>query len=98
MRLPHDHTNFGIGTLSPIVQAVVWPISRQHDQFSSPAWTMAWRTAALVLSATGTIGSRTVSEHLPSTESAYFTGAGLVSRNKAVCSGISCACSLRAVW
>ena len=33
---------------------------------------MASRTAARVFSATGTIGSRTVSAHLPSTESAYF--------------------------
>ena len=44
---------------------------------------MASRTAACVFSATGTIGSRTVSAHLPSSDSAYLAGAGLVSMNSA---------------
>ena len=52
-------------------------------QLISPACTMASRTAARVFSATGTIGSRTVSAHLPSSDSAYLTGAGLVSTNSA---------------
>ena len=37
----------------------------------------------------GTIGSRTVLAHLPSSDSAYLTGAGLVSTNRLMCSGAS---------
>src|SRR5262249_52877843 len=70
---------------------------RPPAQFIRPAWTMASRTAVLVLSATRTIGRRTVSAHLPNTERAYLTGAGLVSTNKAVCNGISLSCTLSAV-
>ena len=50
---------------------------------------MASLTAARVLSFTGTMGNRTVSLHLPTSDNAYFTGAGLVSRNRAVCNGIN---------
>ena len=38
---------------------------------------MALRTAIRVGSDTGTIGSRNFSSILPSSDSAYFTGAGL---------------------
>jgi hypothetical protein len=50
---------------------------------------MASRTAVRVFAATGTMGNLTVSAHLPTSESAYFAGAGFVSMNSAVCSGIS---------
>jgi hypothetical protein len=43
---------------------------------------MASRTTVFDFSDSGTIGSRTVSAHLPKTESAYFAGAGLVSMNR----------------
>ena len=58
---------------------------------------MALRTAARVGSDTGTIGSRSFSSILPSSDSAYFTGAGLLSMNRFMCSGISLSCSFKAV-
>ena len=48
---------------------------------------MASRTAACVFSVAGTIGRRTVLAHLPISDSAYLTGAGLVSTNRLMCSG-----------
>src|SRR5580698_1024184 len=65
-------------------------------QLISPACTMAWRTAACAFSVAGTIGSRRVFEHLPISESAYLTGAGLVSTNRLICKGVSLSCNLSA--
>src|SRR6202042_1284364 len=61
----------------------------ENAQLIKPACTMALRTATRVGSETGTIGSRSVSSTLPSSESAYLTGAGLDSMKRLVCSGIS---------
>ena len=58
---------------------------------------MALRTATRVGSDTGTIGRRSVSSILPSSDSAYFTGYGLLSMKRLVCSGISLSCSFSAV-
>src|SRR5579885_1305758 len=57
---------------------------------------MASRTAACALSLAGTIGSRTILAHLPSSDSAYLTGAGEVSTKRLMCSGASLSCSFRA--
>ena len=59
--------------------------------------TMALRTATRVGSDTGTIGRRNFSSILPSSDRAYFTGDGLDSMKRLVCSGISLSCSLSAV-
>src|SRR6185503_14521352 len=66
--LPRRMTNFG--PPRPAVQLI------------SPACTMASRTAARAFSLAGTIGRRTFSEHLPISDIAYLTGAGLVSTNR----------------
>src|ERR1700752_4222435 len=66
-------------------------------QLIRPACTMALRTAARVGSDTGTIGKRSFSSILPSSDNAYFTGAGLDSMNRLVCRGISLSCTLSAV-
>ena len=58
---------------------------------------MASRTALCAFSVAGTIGSRTVLAHLPMSDMAYLIGAGLVSTNRLMCSGLSLSCSLSAV-
>src|SRR6185437_5527861 len=65
-------------------------------QLIRPACTMALRTAMRVVSETGTIGSRSVSSILPSSDIAYLTGAGLDSMKRLLCSGISLSCSASA--
>jgi len=59
--------------------------------------TIALRTATRVGSDTGTIGSRSFSSILPSSDSAYLTGAGFDSMNRLVCSGISLSWTFSAV-
>ena len=57
---------------------------------------MASRTATRAFSLAGTIGSRTVSVHLPISDIAYLTGAGLVSTNRLRCTGASLSWIFRA--
>src|SRR5437868_15206703 len=59
------------------------------DQFMMPAPCIAFFTWARAFSLASTIGRRKSGVHLPSKDAAYFTGAGLVSQNRASCSGIS---------
>ena len=70
---------------TPACRAITAGARRSVEQ---PACTMASRTAPCAFSLAGTIGSRTVSAHLPSSDSAYLTGAGLVSTNRLMCSGV----------
>ena len=58
--------------------------------------TTALRTATRVDSWHGTIGRRSFSSILPSSDIAYLIGAGLVSMNRFMCSGISLSCSASA--
>jgi len=59
---------------------------------------MALRTATRVGSDTGTIGRRNFSSILPSSDRAYFTGDGLDSMKRLVCSGISFVVQLERGW
>src|SRR5512146_2676451 len=65
------------------------PLHKDQRQLTSPACTMASRTATRAFSLAGTIGRRTVSAHLPISDIAYLIGAGLVSTKRLTCSGAS---------
>ena len=64
-------------------------LAGRRSQFSRPAWRIAPRIRSLVASSSVTIGDRTSSVHLPSSDSANLVGAGFGSANAARCSGIS---------
>ena len=63
--------------------------ARSAVSCSSPAWRIAPRIRSLVGSSSGTIGERTSSVHLPSSDSAILGRAGFGSAKAARCSGIS---------
>src|SRR5262249_7734129 len=86
-----------IGEQSGAVLRTAEHYRSERPQLSRPAWTIAARTSERELSTTGTTGRRIVSAHFPSSDSAYFTGAGLVSTKRCECSGNSLSCSVSAV-